>query len=206
MVPCSLKYDTEPCCVTSRVTWELLIVITTYVKENEMIELSADRHIRHCLKVLLPVMVIAVMAFAAEAMGMEPAPAAAPIPVTVYKTPNCGCCTLWAEHMQENGFAVDVKMVSETQSLRSHLGIPDRLASCHTAVVGDYWVEGHVPADLIARLLAESPSHVEGIAAPGMPLGSPGMEAPNASTYEVVTLDDQGAVEVYETVRGRTEK
>jgi hypothetical protein len=73
-------------------------------------------------------------------------------------------------------------------------------------VVGDYWVEGHVPADLISRLLAENPNDIEGIAAPGMPLGSPGMEAPNASTYQVVTVDARGAVKVYETVHGRREK
>lgn len=124
--------------------------------------------------------------------------------VTVYKTPNCGCCTLWVEHMREYGFDVDVKSVSETRSLRAHFGIPDSLASCHTAVAGDYWVEGHVPADLVSRLLAEHPDAIRGIAAPGMPLGSPGMEAPNATTYDVVTLDDQGNVEVYETVHGQS--
>lgn len=155
---------------------------------------------------LLLLAIVALMVLAVEALWAGPAPGATQIPITVYKTPNCGCCALWAEHMQENGFAVEMKSVSETQTLRTQLGIPDHLASCHTAVVGDYWVEGHVPADLVSRLLAENPEHVEGIAAPGMPLGSPGMEAPNAPTYEVVTLDDRGDVEVYETVQGRREK
>jgi hypothetical protein len=155
---------------------------------------------------VLALLIAALMPFAAQTVWAEPAPGASQRLITVFKTPNCGCCTLWAEHMQEHGFDVDVKSVSETRSLRAHLGIPDSLASCHTAVVGDYWVEGHAPADLISRLLADNPTDIEGIAAPGMPLGSPGMEAPNASTYEVVTLDDQGTVDVYETVQGRTEK
>jgi len=114
------------------------------------------------------------------------------------------CCTLWVEHMREYGFDVDVKSVSETGSLRALFGIPDSLASCHTAVAGDYWVEGHVPADLVSRLLEERPHSISGIAVPGMPLGSPGMEAPNATTYDVVTFDDQGNVEVYETVHGQS--
>lgn len=155
---------------------------------------------------LLLLAIGALMVLAVEALWAGPAPGATQIPITVYKTPNCGCCTLWAEHMQANGFAVEVQSVSETQTLRTQLGIPDQLASCHTAVVGDYWVEGHVPADLISRLLAENPSHIEGIAAPGMPLGSPGMEAPNPSTYTVVTVDARGEVELYETVQGRSEK
>lgn len=155
---------------------------------------------------LLLLAIGALMVLAVEALWAGPAPGPSQIPITVYKTPNCGCCTLWAEHMQEHGFTVEVKSVSETQTLRSQLGIPDQLASCHTAMVGDYWVEGHVPADLISRLLAEKPNNIEGIAAPGMPLGSPGMEAPNASAYTVVTLDDRGEVEVYETVQGRREK
>lgn len=155
---------------------------------------------------VLALLIAALMPFAAQTVWAEPAPGASQTLITVFKTPNCGCCTLWAEHMQEHGFDVDVKSVSETRSLRAHLGIPDSLASCHTAVVGDYWVEGHVPADLISRLLADNPTDIEGIAVPGMPLGSPGMEAPDASTYEVVTLDDQGTVEVYETVQGSRQK
>jgi hypothetical protein len=167
---------------------------------------NVRRHAARGLVRLLPLAVGALMVLAVEALWAGPAPGASQIPITVYKTPNCGCCTLWAEHMQENGFTVEVTSVSETQTLRAQLGIPDHLASCHTAVVGDYWVEGHVPADLISRLLAENPNDIEGIAAPGMPLGSPGMEAPNASTYQVVTVDARGAVKVYETVHGRREK
>lgn len=167
---------------------------------------NVSRNAARGLVRLLPLAIGALMVLAAEALWAGPAPGASEIPITVYKTPNCGCCTLWAEHMQENGFTVEVKSVSETQTLRAQLGIPDHLASCHTAVVGDYWVEGHVPAELVSRLLAENPNDIEGIAAPGMPLGSPGMEAPNASTYKVVTVDARGEVEVYETVQGLREK
>lgn len=168
--------------------------------------LNVSYNARARLRAALFLTLIAVVALGTGMAQAEPAPATSPIPVTVYKTPNCGCCTLWAEHLQDNGFDVDVKMVSETGSLRAQLGIPERLASCHTAVVGDYWVEGHVPADQVTRLLEEHPVHIRGIAAPGMPLGSPGMEAPGATSFEVVSFDDRGRVELYETVQGRTER
>ena len=117
--------------------------------------------------------------------------------ITVYKSPQCGCCTKWVEHLEENGFEVDVRTVSDTASVKQRVGVPRQLSSCHTAVVGDYWVEGHVPADLIQRLLAEHPEDIKGIAVPGMPLGSPGMEGPNPMEYEILSVDDQGNVAVY---------
>lgn len=125
------------------------------------------------------------------------------IPITVYKNPNCGCCSMWINHLAKDGFVAEVHVVDDTRSIRSELGVPNEVVSCHTAVVGDYWVEGHVPAYLITRLLNEHPDDVAGIAAPGMPLGSPGMEHPNASTYQVVTVDKTGNVKVYATVEGQ---
>ena len=94
--------------------------------------------------------------------------------VTVYKTPSCGCCTKWVDHLEQSGLNVESVMVEETHSIRSQFGVPHELASCHTAIAGDYWVEGHVPADLVQQLLRDQPDDIRGIAVPGMPAGSPG--------------------------------
>jgi ketosteroid isomerase-like protein len=123
--------------------------------------------------------------------------------VTVYKTATCGCCGKWVDHLQQSGLDVDVIVVDETSSIRSSLGVPSHLASCHTAKVGDYWVEGHVPADLVQRLLDEKPANIKGIAVPGMPSGSPGMESPNPVTYQVLSVDGDGEVGVYATRDGQ---
>jgi len=123
--------------------------------------------------------------------------------MVVYKTPACGCCDKWVLHLRDNDFNVKVNLVSETNSIRTQVGVPREMASCHTAIVGDYWVEGHVPADLIHKLLTEQPEGIKGIAAPGMPLGSPGMESPKPSTYKVLSVDDNGEVEVYATRDGQ---
>ena len=117
--------------------------------------------------------------------------------MAVYKTLACGCCDKWVEHLRDNDFDVEVNLVSETNSIRAQVGVPREVASCHTAIVGDYWVEGHVPADLIHKLLSEQPEDIRGIAAPGMPQGSPGMESPNPSKYKILSVDDKGEVEVY---------
>jgi hypothetical protein len=128
---------------------------------------------------------------------------ATPVPaITVYKTPMCGCCTQWVEHLQADGFKVQVETVEETHTVQSNLGVPQQLGSCHTAVVGNYWVEGHVPADLIRKLLEEKPTHIKGIAVPGMVPGSPGMESPHPVKYEILSVDDKGQVAVYATRDG----
>jgi hypothetical protein len=124
--------------------------------------------------------------------------------VVVYKTPYCGCCIKWVEHLRNNGFDVSVVNVPSMEPTHKQLGVPRRLGSCHTATVGDYWVEGHVPADLIEQLLAEQPDEIAGIAAPGMPMGSPGMEGPNPVEYQVLAYGDDGKVTVYATRQGRT--
>ncbi|MFA5901357.1 MAG: DUF411 domain-containing protein [Hyphomicrobium sp.] len=94
--------------------------------------------------------------------------------VTVRKDPNCSCCTGWAEHVRAAGFPVTVIPVTDLKAIKARLGVPEDLAGCHTAEVGGYVVEGHVPADAIKRLLDEKPAAI-GLAVPGMPAGSPGM-------------------------------
>lgn len=116
--------------------------------------------------------------------------------VTVYKTPTCGCCTNWVEHLRENGFQVKTVDQPDLTQVKQQQGVPSALESCHTAVVEGYAVEGHVPADVIRKLLAERPA-VEGIAVPGMPMGSPGMEGPYTEPYEVFTFDQTGPKDVY---------
>ena len=118
--------------------------------------------------------------------------------VMVYKTPTCGCCEDWIEHLRAEGFTVEVEDQNDLTPLKNMLGIPVRLRSCHTATVGKYLVEGHVPAADIKRLLAEAPQ-IAGIATPGMPIGSPGMEVPGreAEPYDVLAFDADGRTTVY---------
>ena len=111
--------------------------------------------------------------------------------VTVRKDPSCGCCTGWVEHLQKAGFTTKV---IETQSLyrvRRRLGVPEELAGCHTAELAGYIIEGHVPAEAIWRLLQEKPS-ATGIAVPGMPVGSPGMEGGAPERYDVILFGPAG--------------
>ncbi len=115
----------------------------------------------------------------------------------VYKSPSCGCCLKWVEHLEAHGFAVEVVESSDMNAVKERLGVPKRLASCHTAVVNDaYVIEGHVPAADIRRLF-ESGAEAKGLAVPGMPGGSPGMESAPATPYEVLLFDADGNTEVY---------
>lgn len=111
----------------------------------------------------------------------------------VSKDPSCGCCGAWVEHVRAAGFSVEVVETPEINRIKTRLGVPQALASCHTAEIGGYVIEGHVPADTIKRLLAEKPS-AKGLAVPGMPIGSPGMEVSGAEpdTYEVVLFGPAG--------------
>jgi hypothetical protein len=116
----------------------------------------------------------------------------AEVPIAVYKTKTCGCCAKWVEHLKANGFTPKVTEVDSTAEYRKKFGVPDNLQSCHTAVVKGYTVEGHVPAADIQRLLKES-RKIKGLAVPGMPLGSPGMEqGPRRNAYSVVAFDEAG--------------
>jgi hypothetical protein len=116
--------------------------------------------------------------------------------VEVYKDPTCGCCGKWAEHLRRNGFAVNVNNISDVDAFRTKAGVPPRLASCHTALVDGYVVEGHVPAADIRKLLSERPKAV-GLTVPGMPAGAPGMDAPHAPGYDVLLFQADGATRVY---------
>lgn len=128
--------------------------------------------------------------------GLGQALAAEP-EVTMYKDPGCGCCGKWAEHMRANGFVVKEVPSREMSAVKRQLGVPERLASCHTARIGRYVIEGHVPAADVKRLLAEG-AELTGLSAPGMPAGSPGMEGPYPDDrYEVVSFDREGRTAVF---------
>ncbi|BCB17175.1 DUF411 domain-containing protein [Bosea sp. ANAM02] len=104
----------------------------------------------------------------------------------VTRDPNCGCCGNWVEHIKAAGFPVDVVQVNDVMPLKARLGVPEALMSCHTAEIGGYVIEGHVPAEAVKRLLIERPKAI-GLAVPGMPVGSPGMEVPGQApqSYEI---------------------
>lgn len=116
--------------------------------------------------------------------------------ITVYKSPTCGCCKQWIKHLQANGFAVKSKDVPNVNPYKAENGVPMQLSSCHTAKVGGYVIEGHVPAADIKRLLKERPK-ITGLTVPGMPEGSPGMEGPHPQHYDVLTFDADGRIAVF---------
>ncbi len=116
--------------------------------------------------------------------------------LVVYKSPSCGCCGDWVNHMEKNGFTTEVHNNPDMSPIKEKMGVPSNLQSCHTAVIGGYVIEGHVPADVIARLLKEKPN-IKGLAVPGMPMGSPGMDGPRKDPYDVVTFDQNGKISVY---------
>ena len=127
-----------------------------------------------------------------------PKSAAKPLMMTVYKTPTCGCCSKWVDHMKQNGFTVHVTDLNDLSAIKTRHGVPSKAQSCHTALVSGYVVEGHVPAETVKRMLREKPA-VAGIAVPGMPQGSPGMEVPGIvpPPYDVVTFDKAGQTRFY---------
>ena len=127
----------------------------------------------------------------APPIAMAPVPKGLPT-LVVSKNPSCGCCGLWVDAMRNAGFQVEVHELDNLDPLKTRLGIPAGTGSCHTAQIGGYFIEGHVPAEDIKRLLAQKPK-AKGLALPGMPLGAPGMEAPGVNalpyTVELVRLD-----------------
>lgn len=116
--------------------------------------------------------------------------------VTVYKSATCGCCAKWIEHLQHAGFTVDAHDTDSLSDVMAAFGVPAALASCHTARVGGYVIEGHVPADLIAQALREHPA-IAGLAVPGMVTGSPGMDGGTPQHYDVVAWTTTGQTSVY---------
>jgi hypothetical protein len=118
--------------------------------------------------------------FAAEEQG-----------ITIHLDPNCGCCSGWVQHLRQAGFRTNVLETRDLDAVKRKLGVPDDLAACHTAEVSGYVVEGHVPAAALKRFLAEKPNAI-GLAVPGMPIGSPGMEGGTPEPYEVVLFEPAG--------------
>lgn len=117
----------------------------------------------------------------------------------VFKAPACGCCNDWNKHMELNGFKVTSEERDDIYAIKAKLGITDKLASCHTALIEGYVIEGHVPAADVQRLLKEKPEGVVGLTAPGMPMKSPGMQAEGLPPkgYDVLAIKEDGSTEVY---------
>jgi len=138
------------------------------------------------------------------ASGFLPVTAATSL-LRVSRDPNCGCCTAWIEHVRAAGFTTEVHELADLSTLKTRLSIPAALYSCHTAEIEGYVIEGHVPASAIQRLLTERPSAI-GLAVPGMPIGSPGMEVSGAQaeTYDVI-LFDRSAYKTYARYKGGEE-
>lgn len=150
-------------------------------------------------KLILTLIVFVLIGLAACSRGKqgeEKRNAAQEVSVIVYKTPNCGCCSEWAAYMAENGFSVTTKTTTNLAAIKAQYGVPGNLHSCHTALVGGYVVEGHVPVEMVKKLLAEQPQ-AKGIAVPGMPVGSPGM-GESGDPYKIFLFDKKGHASVYE--------
>lgn len=118
------------------------------------------------------------------------------IPIKVYKDPQCGCCKEWVKNLEANGFKVETMDMPDLSMIKQKYAVKPEIQACHTAIVGDYVVEGHVPADLIKQMLKEKPA-IAGLAVPGMPQGSPGMEGATKERYNVLTFDRAGHTTVY---------
>jgi hypothetical protein len=146
------------------------------------------------------VLAAALVLLALAAPATEPArssEAQATLPsVHVYKTPTCGCCGKWVDHLRAHGFEVRTTDLPRLDTVKRMNGVPRQLESCHTAIVGSYVVEGHVPAGDVLRLLAEKPA-ISGLAVPGMPAGSPGMEGPNPERYRTFAFDGDANVSTF---------
>ena len=133
----------------------------------------------------------------AQASQKAPAPAAKVAEkLTVYRSRTCGCCGKWVQHMRDNGFDVVEHVVEQVENAPNRTRVPQNLQSCHIATVGNYIVEGHVPADVVKDMLKKRPE-IEGIAVPGMPAGSPGMESPTPQAYDVIAFTKSGKTWVF---------
>ena len=118
--------------------------------------------------------------------------------IIVYKDPNCGCCTAWAEHLHDSGLSVKVVESEDMDTIKKQYGVPYEMQSCHTAKVGDYFVEGHVPAEHIKWVMSENPD-INGLSVPGMPVGSPGMDMGDGTVevYDVVIVNKDGTTQIH---------
>ncbi|MDD1526855.1 metal-binding protein [Bradyrhizobium sp. WBOS7] len=140
---------------------------------------------------LAGLMAAAVAAVAAVLVRPAVAAQAQDATITVHRDPSCGCCAGWVQHLRDAGFVVQVEETADLDVVRNRLGIPSDLAACHTAEVAGYLIEGHVPAAAVRRLLSERPI-AKGLAVPGMPVGSPGMEGGKPEPYTVVLFGADG--------------
>lgn len=146
----------------------------------------------------------AALAAALVAVSLTTAAARTPHPtavvkkptITVYKDPNCGCCKAWIAHLLKAGYTVDAKDSPSMSEIKRGLGVPDALTSCHTGVVNGYIIEGHVSPEEIDRLLAQKPT-IAGLAVPGMPMGSPGMDGGPKQHYQVLAFEKNGKAKVF---------
>jgi hypothetical protein len=130
---------------------------------------------------------------AARRVALAEAP---PSVLTVYKDPNCGCCAKWVTHMSQNGFVVTVRDTSDMDEIKKTMGVPASLQSCHTGIIDKYVIEGHIPADVVKKFLDAKPKDL-GIAVPGMPAGSPGMEMGRVDKYDIVAFTREGKTRVF---------
>ena len=118
--------------------------------------------------------------------------------MTVYRSPSCGCCGVWVDHAKKHGFKIEDIKTEEMEALKQKHNVPAELASCHTTIIDGYVMEGHIPADDIKRFLAEKPDDLIGLAVPGMPIGTPGMESRDIKQpFQVLAFNDKGEVEVF---------
>lgn len=136
------------------------------------------------------------VALAAGIVGTSLSAPAHAAEITVYKSPWCGCCSKWADHLQAKGYTVTTKNMENLDAIKKMAGVPEGLQSCHTAMMDGYVIEGHVPAKDIERLLAERPK-AKGLAVPGMPVGSPGMEGGVPERFDVMLFGTDGSTSVY---------
>ena len=135
----------------------------------------------------------------ASALAVSGPAQAEPVAVTLYKSPECGCCDGYADYLRHHGFAVTSKPTNDLAGISRKAGIPADLQGCHTAFIGDYVVDGHVPVEAVRKLLAEHPA-IKGIALPGMPEGSPGMYGEKAGPFTIYAIGENGASSVFLTV------
>ena len=157
------------------------------------VEMKKNRPYQILRRTCLPAAFVAIVIGVAGISMPGPALAAE---ITVYKSPWCGCCSKWIDHMRANGHSVTIKNVEDLDPIKKMAGVPERLQSCHTALVDGYVVEGHVPAKDVAQLLTERPE-AKGLSVPGMPTGSPGMKGAEPESYDVMLFQTDGSASVY---------
>jgi len=154
--------------------------------------------IKRLLIGVLAVLLLSACSLAAPAPAREAQVAAVPRTMTVYKSPSCGCCSLWIDYLEERGYTITIEDYVNMTPIKADYNVPLPLQSCHTAIIEGYVIEGHVPLQDIERLLTERPA-VLGLAVPGMPVGAPGMEVAGTppDAFDVIAFDAAGNMQVY---------